>query len=130
MSNPTAEQLMETYVALRDKMAEVDRVHKAKKADFKSAMSDIEDLLTDQLNKLGVDSFSTSNYTAFFKEKTWCKVVDFEKVCEFARENDMMHLFTKAVSKETVKQYMELNGDVPPPGVDVGGERITSVRRK
>ena len=129
MSN-TAEQLMETYIKLRDKKAEMEREHKGRKAKITDAMKDIEDELTQQLTTLGVESFSSGEFTAFFAETTWVKVIDFEAVCEFAKKNDMMHMFTKKVSSDVVKEFMELNNDTPPPGIDVGGERKTRVRRK
>lgn len=127
MSMTTAE-IVEKYVALRDRKAEMEKAHKAKKAQIDAALVKIENFLLKRMDAAGEESIRTTAGTAFKSTKVFTGVADWDSVLEFVRENDRFDMLTKAVSKDAVVAYREANDDIPP-GVNWREEVTISVRR-
>lgn len=125
---PTVNEMVETYIALRDARDAKRAAQKAEMAPYEKALSDIEAKLLDQFSKLGVESMRTDAGTAFKSTRTSATVADWDVLLRFIVRQDMWNMLERRVSKEAVTQFREAHDDLPP-GVNWREEVTINVRR-
>lgn len=116
------DKLIEHYVHLRDRKAEIEARHKDELAPLKEDMSKIEGALQKLMNDQGVKQLKGEHGTAFQQEQTSAKVVDWDKTLSFVQENERWDLLERRVNKTAA-----LEEDVP--GVEVSRAFKVNVRR-
>lgn len=126
--NLTTAQMIEKFVALRDKKAAIEKGHKDQLAPFNLVMGQLEAFILDDLNTLGGDSLRTAAGTAFKSVRTSATVKDWTLTFDFIRENDAWDLLERRVSKTAVLETIEASGK-PVPGVSVTQETTLNIRR-
>ncbi len=125
----TTGDLVETYISLRDRKAEITKKIKEKTDKIDAAMRQVEAILLKKMDADDSESIRTDRGTVFKSTKTGARVADWDAVLDYIREHDAYELLTKGVSKDAVKAYRdEHNGDIPP-GVDWYSEISINVRR-
>ena len=97
-----------------------------------------------KLDELGVESVKTANGTAFKTTKDFVGVREIEEFREFLSlqatggdkklagdllENFPWHFFTKAVSKDAVKNFMAENEGVAPEGINYDQQIEIQIRK-
>jgi hypothetical protein len=122
------EQLVETYVKLRDAKKVADDAHKQKMAKVNEALSKLEGKLLTELNASGAESIRTNAGTAFKSTKTSATVADWDATLQFVLEHGMYNMLEKRVSKQAVEEFKAEHNDLPP-GVTWREELTISVRR-
>jgi len=120
----TADKLIETYVRLRDKKAELVAKHKAELEPFDAGMMKLEARLIELLDTAGADKVSGPHGTAFTKVNTSVSVSDWDAVVGYVREHEAFDLLERRVAKSAAME----RGDVP--GLSVSQVRVVQVRRK
>jgi hypothetical protein len=122
------DQMVEKYVALRDKVAEVSKRHKDELAPFSVAMATLEAWMLDALNTAGMESAKAPAGTAYKTTRTSTKVMNWTETLEFIRTKEAWDLLEARVSKTAVEAVMVETGQ-PVPGVTVTRETTLNVRR-
>lgn len=120
--------LVDRYIQLRDKKAEIMNAAKAKCARIDDALDKAEAALLAFFQTNGMDSASCGAGTAYTATRTSATVQDWDQTLEFIKGEEAWHLLEKRVSKKQVEEYVEANGDLPP-GIKWSSEIIVNVRR-
>lgn len=122
------DQLVEKYVALRDKKAEIKKRQTEELSRYDLAMSQLEAMMLDILNATGAESMRTNSGTMFKTMRTSTKVMDWSATLEFIKTNNAWDLLEARVSKVAVEAIMA-ETQQPIPGVATNREIVLNVRR-
>ena len=108
-------ELVDKYISVRDKRAEIEAEAKAKKAKCDEALDLIEARLLKLMEETGVDSFKTEAGTAYKSHKNSATCADWDAVWEFVQQ-DAAHqsILEHRVNKTFVQAYKEEHGELPP----------------
>jgi len=124
----TQQELVEKYIVLRDKKAEIADEAKKKAAKINDMLTKIEARLLQHMNEQGVTSVKTEAGTFFKSRRTSTPVADWDAVLEYVKENDLWHMLERRVNKSAIEQFRDENDDLPP-GVGWKEEVTVNVRR-
>jgi hypothetical protein len=124
----TIDQVVEKYVEIRDKQAELRKAQTAEMAKYNDALLKLEAWLMNSLNESGAESVRTVSGTVYKSIRTSAKVADWDALLEFITDNGAWNFLERRVSKTAVEEYMEGEGGTPP-GVSVVREATIGVRR-
>jgi hypothetical protein len=120
--------LVEKYIQLRDKKAEMKAAYTAKVERIDAALKQIEGVLLHTFNETGMESVRTANGTAYKTTTVSAKVSDWEPCLTYIRQHDAWELLEHRVGKKAVEEFMADKG-MPPPGVSVVTDISINVRR-
>ena len=120
--------LVERYVQIRDKRAELDRAHKDRLKQIDDALSMIESAMMQHLQATGTESVGTASGTAYIKKNTSATVADFDALLSWIREREAWQFLDRRVNKTAVQEFREAEGDIPP-GINWREENVVQVRR-
>jgi Cft2 family RNA processing exonuclease len=125
---PTVGEVIKTYMALRDKKAELEAEVKEQVAEVKEKMTKLESYLKIKMDETGLNSFKSEHGTAFLTTTDYANVADWDEVVQFIKDNDAYDLFEKRVSKMAVRGYIDQNKTVPP-GINYGTKLGVNIRK-
>ena len=122
--------IIRQYLICRDGLKILADTFKKDRAKYDTAMKNMETKLLGLANAQGVNSFNTEYGTALKSHVFKIKVTDWPLALEFILANDLTHMFTKSVAKESVVEYAEANNGQLPPGLEKMPWVNLNVRRK
>lgn len=111
--------LVQRYIDLRTKKAELEAAHKEHVGKYTAAMDLIEGVVNARMIAAGHTSIKTEAGTAFKSTLTKYKVRDRESFAGYVIENRAWNMVDWAVDKEATTEFCAQNEGVPPPGVEV-----------
>lgn len=112
------EEVVSTYIALRDQKQEMERECARAIAPINEAMEAAEQAMLGKLNEMGVSSLRTQYGNIIKAKKTSVSVADWETALGFIQAHDLWHMLERRIGKAATEQYIEEHGE-PPPGVNV-----------
>ena len=124
----TVDKVIDKYIKLRSKKETIEANMKDQVSKLKEQMSTIEAWIKEKADLDGVDSFKTSNGTAFLKTTDFAQVADWDAVLNFVKDNEAYDLLEKRVSKTAVRGYIEAD-KVVPAGINYGTRIDVNVRK-
>ena len=122
------DSIIERYVKLRDKKAQMKAAFDASTADINTAMTRCEHVILEEINAQGVESVRTEFGTAFKSVTTSVTAADGEMFMQFCIANDRMDMLEKRPNKTAVEEYKAANDDLPP-GINYRQAVSLNVRR-
>jgi hypothetical protein len=122
------DKLIEKYIALRDRKAEMKAAFDNSVAVIDAAMEKVENVILGKLNDSGGDSIATPAGTAFKQEMTSATVADRDTFLGHVIERQSWNLLDVRANKTAVSEFKTANGDVPP-GVAWRAETVVRIRR-
>lgn len=122
------DKIVERYVQLRDKKAQMKAAYEASVSDITAAMDRLENAILETLNEQGVESVRTEFGTAMKIRSTSATVADWDSLLGFVREQERWDMLEKRVSKTAVEQYRAANDDLPP-GINYKEAITIGIRR-
>lgn len=125
----SAEKLVAAYVKMRDKRSELLREYEAEDGTIKEQMEMVEGKLLELCKTVGADSLKTKHGTVIRSVKTRYWTSDWESMHKFILEHQMPELLEKRVSQSTMKQLLDENPDMMPPGMNVDSKYAVTIRR-
>ena len=125
----SADKLVAVYIKMRDKRAELLRQYEEQDEAIKEQMEMIETKLLDMCKSVGADSLKTSKGTVIRSVKTRYWTSDWNSMHKFIMENEMPELLEKRISQTTMKQLLDENPDLMPPGMNVDSRYAVTIRR-
>lgn len=126
---PLIAALVEGYIKLRDKKAEIKARHDAELAPVNEMLDRIEAKLLVQMQQQGVESYKTGAGTAYTQTRTSVSAADWDLYKAFCLEQPDPFLFVdRRVSKAAVDEYVAHHNDLPP-GLNYRSEIVVNVRR-
>lgn len=122
------DQIIDTYIQLRDKKAQMKAQYEASIAPLDTMMEKAENHLRSKMQEQGVQSYKAAGGTAYIAERTSATVGDWEMIRPFIVENQLWSMLDRRVNKTAVDEYVAQNGDLPP-GVNYRKELVVNIRR-
>jgi hypothetical protein len=127
MAEPTVQQMIEGYIKLRDRKAELDKEHKARLKPLNEMMDLLEGKLLTALDGSGMNSMGSTIGTVYKKVDTTLTVEDYATFEPWALDNwDKLDV---KPNKTAIKQMLD-EGAAPPPGVKITQLASVGVQRK
>lgn len=125
---PQIAAIVEKYIALRDRKAELKAAYEASVKDIDTAMERVENHLLRQMQEMGVESVRTPYGTPYISLRTSATVADWEVVLDFIKRHDEWHMLERRVNKTVVDEFRKAHNDLPP-GINWREERVVNIRR-
>lgn len=125
---PNADELIRTYVALRDKIRDIEKAHVEQLRPYREALAYREANLLEALDRAGLQHMKSPHGTAFKSVRTSAKVVDWPATLGYIREREAWDLLEARVSKTAAVAITE-DTKQPIPGVEISSELTINVRR-
>ena len=125
----SADKLVAVYIKMREKRASLLREYEEQDEAVKSQMEIVESKLLDLCKAIGADSLKTQHGTIIRSVKTRYWTSDWNSMHKFIMEHNMPELLEKRVSQTTMKQLLEENPDLMPPGMNVDSRYAVTIRR-
>ena len=128
MPSLNIDQLVDKYIRIRDKKAEVQKTQKAELARFDEALHTIERVFLTFMQENNVDSLNTNHGTAYKRVQTSCTIADRDAFLNFVREGDNWAFADLRANAPAVKAYLDANESLPP-GVNFTSRLTVNVQR-
>lgn len=123
MTNINVEELVGTYVALRDRIAEVKEGHKAELKPLEAGLDELGGMLLLHLQSQKVESVRTAAGTVYKTGWATAKVQDWDATLEFIKAGEHWDLLPRSVNKSAVEELGAVPGVVVERGIKVGVRR-------
>lgn len=130
VAEPSVEKLTKVYIKVRDARAELKAEFNKADAELKQQLETVKGALLDYCKKEGVDSVRTKEGMFYRTVKVHYWTNDWESMNRFIMEHEIPEFYEKRLNQTTVKQFLEENPDVLPPGLNVDSEYVVTVRKK
>ena len=124
------DKLTKVYLKIRDKRAELTAQFEAEDAKLEAQLAQVKRALLDYCKSQNVDSVRTSAGVFYRSLKTRYWTNDWESMNKFILEHGIPEFYEKRLNQTSVKQFLEENPDVLPPGLNVDSEYVITVRKK
>ena len=123
-----ADKVIQNYIKVRDKKAEVTKRHVAEIKPYNDALDIMETKLLMALNALNSESVKSEHGVAFKVTRSSVKIDDWNVALDFVMENDLQHMIERRLSKKAVAEFVESQG-ANLPGTHINNELTVQVRR-
>jgi hypothetical protein len=125
----SVDRLVAAYIKMRDKRAELLREYEAADAEVKAQMEAVESNLLDLCKQIGADTLGSKHGKVMRTVKTRYWTSDWDSMHKFILENKMPELLERRISQTTMKQLLDENPDLMPPGVNIDSKYAVTIRR-
>lgn len=126
----SVEKLTKVYMKIRDKRAELKAQFEAEDETLSAQLDKVKRALLDYCKSQGVDSVRTPAGLIYRSLKTRYWTNDWESMNKFIMEHGVPDFYEKRLNQTSVRQFLEENPDVLPPGLNVDSEYVVTVRKK
>jgi hypothetical protein len=126
------EKLVKVYLKMKAKKNEIDSAYKAEAEDLEEKMRAVKRAMLDYCKEHNLDSVRLADGSGMFyrtvKQNYWTN--DWESMGRFIVENKIPELLEKRIHQGNMRQFLEENPELLPPGLNVDSEYTITVRRK
>jgi Zn/Cd-binding protein ZinT len=123
------EKLTKAYIKLRDMRSKLSAEYKAQDSELLEKQDRIKKALLDHCKEHNVESVKTSEGVFYRQVKRRYWTSDWESMYKFVMENNLPEFFDKRLNQSNVRQFLEENPEMVPPGLNVESEYTVSVRK-
>jgi len=123
------DRLAKVYRKIRDQISTLTKEYDTQVEVLKAQQEEIKNAMKDQMQALGVTSVRTPQGTVVLSVKTRYSTADWDSFKKFVVEHDAIDLFEKRIAQTNMKQFLEENPGVVPPGLNSNAEYDISVRK-
>ena len=124
------DRLVSVYVKIRDKKAELATEFTAKEKELNAKLDTLKTALLEHCKATGTESVKTASGTFWRTQKKRFWTSDWEAMNKFIVENEVVDLLEKRISQGNMRQFLEENPNLHPPGLNADDEYTITVRRK
>jgi len=125
----TINQLIDSYVTLRDRKRALESKHKEALKPYNDVMGQIEGELLEMIQRQGVQSLSGSGGTAYLSTKPRATIKDGSAFRGYVISNQKFELVDWKANANAVFDFINANNGSPPPGVNASSYTSVNVRR-
>ena len=125
-----ADRLVQAYVKMRDKRAELSAAFEAEDNKISAQMELVEAELLKICKTIGADSVRTPFGNVYRTVKTRYETSDWEQMYKFITEHNVPQLLERRISTTNMRQFLDENPELMPVGVNVNNKYTVTVRRK
>lgn len=130
MAQPSVDQLTKVFIKIRDKRSELKREFEEEDAGLRRKQDMIRAALLEHCKEHNVDSVKTGEGTFYRTTKTRYWTSDWESTHRFILEHEVPQLLDKRLNQTNVREFLENNPDLMPPGLNADVEYTINVRKK
>ena len=120
--------LVGMYIELRDQKDRMYNEYKDSVANIDKKLDKMEAKILEVMQKVGMEAIRTENGTVSSSTRVSSSVADKEAFLDFVREHDLWQLVDMRPLKSGIKEYRDVNDDLPP-GINWREERVVQFRR-
>jgi hypothetical protein len=125
MADLTTDKLVATYLKIRNKIKE----HEEEIDRFKEQMQVISDKLLELCATDNMDSIKTPEGTISRRVSSRYWTNDWDAMYRFIQTNNAAFLLEKRINNTALKEFLEDNPELIPPGLQSKREYVISVRK-
>lgn len=125
----SVDRLVAAYIKMRDKRAEILRDYEEEDGAIKAQMESVENKLLDLCKDIGADTLGSKHGKVMRTVKTRYWTSDWDSMHKFILEHKMPELLERRISQTTMKQLLEENPDIMPPGLNTDSRYTVTIRR-
>jgi len=126
----SVEQFTKIYLKIRDKRAELKAQFDQEDTKLEAQLNAVKAALLEYCKEQGVDSVRTQAGLFYRGIKTRYWTNDWDSMNRFILERGIPEFYEKRLNQTSVRQFLEENPDVLPPGLNVDSEYVITVRKK
>lgn len=129
-SAPKLEELVKTYLTIRDAKSTLYREYTLKSGQLEEEMKQIEAVLIDECNHIGADSIRTNagTITKSVKEEYSCG--NWDEFKQFVIQENALELLAQKIHQSNFREFMANHGgEGLPPGISSVREFRAVVRK-
>lgn len=129
MSDVHVDKLVRVYIKMRDAHLELKRKFDEEDAQILDQMDKVKQALLQHCKDNNVESVKTEAglFYRTVSKKFWTS--DWESMGKFILEHQVPELLEKRLHQGNMRQFLEENPDLLPPGLNVDSEYTVTVRR-
>lgn len=124
------EKLVKVYLKMNGKLSEIKAAYEAEEKALKEQMVKIKLALLEYCKEQNVESVRTTEGLFYRGVSTRYWTSDWDSMGKFVVEHNVPELFEKRLHQGNMKQFLEANPELLPPGLNVDSEYTITVRRK
>ena len=125
----TLDRLAKVYIKIRETLSVENRAWEEREAYLKAQQASIASEMKDRLQALGAKSAGTAFGTVTLKTTTRYYFTDWEEADKFIIEHEAPFLLERRVAQSKMKDFLEANPGVVPPGLNTMSELSVSVTK-
>jgi hypothetical protein len=122
-------KLTKVYIKIRDAREALSKEYATADATLVEQMAVVEQQMLEMFKKNEATSVKTPAGTVIRRVATRYWTNDWDSMYKFIKENDALGLLEQRVHQTNMKQFLEDNPDVFPPGMLVDSKYAITVRR-
>lgn len=123
------DKLAKVYRKIRDRIGKLTQEYETQVETLKEQQQEIANAMKDILVSTGQKSANTAEGTIILGQKTRYFTNDWDAFKTFVLEHEVLDLFEKRISQGNMKQFLEENPGVVPPGLNSDSELTITVRK-
>jgi hypothetical protein len=126
---PNVETLIRVYLKMRDAIEQMQEVQKAQLAPLEEQFAVVSNALLAHCVEHNVDSIKSPAGTLTRRVSTRYWPADWEAMRNFIMEHGALELLEQRIHAGNMKDFLEANPDLHPPGLQVDSRYKVQVRR-
>lgn len=124
------EKLVRVYLKMNAALTQIRQDYEAQEKALKDKMATVKSALLQHCKDNNVESVRTTEGLFYRTVKTNYWTSDWDSMRKFIVENKIPELLHERIHQTNMKQFLEENPDLLPPGLNVDSEYTITVRRK
>lgn len=130
MNDVNMEELVKTYLTIRDERDRLSREHDAKDRELANDLAQLEQVLLNSCNEINADSIRTGNGTVIKTTRENFVCGDWDNFKKFVMENQAIELLQQRLHQSNFKEFLSNRDDEGlPPGISSMREFKVVVRK-
>ena len=126
----SVEKLVKVYLRIKQKRSELSAEYETQDAKLQLQSDKIKKALLAHCKEHDVESVRTAEGMFYRSVRTNYWTSDWESLHKFVLEHEVPELLEKRIHQTNIKQFLQDNPDLLPPGLNVDSEYTVTVRKK
>ena len=124
------EKLVKVYLKMRDTLNAMRKEYESEERMLEEKMAQVKGALLEYCKEQNVESVRTTEGLFYRGVHTRYWTSDWESMGKFVVSHNAPELLEKRIHQGNMKQFLDENPDLLPPGLNVDSEYTVTVRRK
>ena len=123
------DKLAKVYSKIRTRIQELTTEYETQVEGLKTTQQEVSNAIKDHMLQTGLKSVRTDEGTIILSQKTRYSTHYWDAFKSFVLEHQVLDLFEKRIAQLNMKQFLEENPGVVPPGLNSDSEYAITVRK-
>ena len=124
------DRLVKVFIRIRDQKAELARDFREREEALDSKLTLLETEFNKHCEEHGVESVKTKSGTFYRSTRNKFWTSDWDAMNRFMLEHECVDLLEKRIHQGNMRQFLDENPEILPPGLNCDTEYKVTVRRK